>query len=271
MQRLRISGRTMALVAVMSARVLASTVTFDGFQWQSLGQAQLTIVVPGSFPECPPECLLVSNIGATGNDGVRLLLPNGSPNEGGLDIGISSGLGTSETPNAAFLQMTPLGTINGITGQLINSLTAMTISGGGVEAVVDMSPISSTSLTAFYYNNGALVLTQTGIPDRYIIPMMDRPNDWGKIDQMGEDFTWFTPVPVPIFGGGTVLADEVLFEPVGSPVTFSGYSAIDFTGSQVDQFLVGTVPEPSTIWLLCLGLGGLALAKWRIKAGTNSY
>ncbi len=57
MRALHLIGPTMAFVALMSPKVLATPITFDGFQWQPLGQAQLSITTDG---------LQVTNIGSTG-------------------------------------------------------------------------------------------------------------------------------------------------------------------------------------------------------------
>src|SRR5258707_9907181 len=53
-------------------------------------------------------------------------------------------------------------------------------------------------------------------------------------------------VLVKTFGGGIVISDEVAFVPVGSPVTVSDYSAMDFTGSQIGSFVIKpSEPTPS--------------------------
>lgn len=236
---------------VISPKIVHATPTsFNGFQWEQLGQAQISITQAG---------LQVSNLGNTGDDGVRLIVPEDfrflDQTEAFHHVISNSGLGTPSSPVGSFFQMSVYGTINGIPGQLINSLTATTIEGGGVNLKVDMSPIAPTSMTVHYYNNGELVLTETGLPEiEYDIPGMETPNDWGTVNDMGEDFTWLTPVPVPTFGGGTVFADDVVFIPVGSEVIFGGYSALEFTGSQINGFVVEQIPEPSSISLLSLAL-----------------
>jgi hypothetical protein len=228
---------------------------FDGFQWQSLGQAQISVASDG---------LHVTNVGSTGDDGVRLLLPAGF-NPTSLDAAIfGSGLGTS-SPTGAFLQETPRGTVNGIAGQPVDHFTATTLSGGGVGLAVDMSPIAPASLTAFYYNQGALVLTETGLPDIYVPPSkLPTPGTWW--DYHGGGWDWVFAVPVPTFGGGVVESDLALFYPVGSAVTFGNPVSIDYTGSQIGGFVIGgvsSVPEPSFITLLCLAMTGLVLLRRR--------
>jgi hypothetical protein len=163
--------------------------------------------------------------------------------------------------------MTPLGTINGTPGQSIDNLTMTTMSGGGVSLAVDMAPIAAASMTAYYYNNGALVLTETGLPSvGYVIPHMQTPDTWGPIDHMGEDFDYNNSIAFPTFAGGTVTSDDVVFEPVGSGITFGGYSAVDYTGSGIGGFNIAPVPEPSSGGLLFLG----ALLLWSASQSRNA-
>jgi hypothetical protein len=130
-----------------------SLITFDGFQWEALGQAHLSVA---------PDGLHVTNVGSTGNDGVRLLVPDGL-DPTAIDTTIfGSGLGTPSSPNGEF-QTTLRGTINGSPQQPIYILSATPMIGGGVALDADMSPVAPTSLTASCYDHGALVATETGI------------------------------------------------------------------------------------------------------------
>jgi hypothetical protein len=231
-------------IAIAAAPAHASPITFDGFQWEPLGQAKLGLTVGG---------LQVTNIDATGDDGVRLLVPSGV-DPANVDTFISgSGLGTSSSPAKAFLQETLRGTINGTSGQPIKSFTATTMSGGGVSLEADMSPISPMSLTAFYYNKGALVLTEPGISavDGYLAGPAPTPDDWG-----GGGFTWILAAMVNTSGGHTVSTDDLVVEPIGGAVTFGGPFSIDYTASQVGEFvIVGVaVPESSSAALLSISL-----------------
>lgn len=76
--------------------------------------------------------LHVANVGSSGNDGIQLLLPQGLVPTG-VDVLISdTGLGTVSSPIGAFLKMTSLGAIAGISGQSLSHFTATTMRGGAL-------------------------------------------------------------------------------------------------------------------------------------------
>lgn len=115
-----------------------------------------------------------------------------------------------------------------------------------------------------------MVLTQTGIPNPYIIDART-PDDWGGSTQGGGlgggGWTYHLAGPFETFGGGFVASDDINFAPVGSGVAVGGISAIDYTGSEIGGFViegVSSVLESSSIVLLFLGLGALVLLRQRI-------
>jgi hypothetical protein len=238
-------------------------VTFGGFEWQPLGQAQISTTTDG---------LQVINVGSSGNDGARLLLPDGfgTPNSDFKLHAQLSGLGNaSDYPVGAFIQATPWGTIDGSPGQVVDHITATTVSGGGLSIHVDMSPLAPESLRADYYLQGVNVLSEPNIS-----PIATTYAHSWLPDDVEVTFTLIPPSPniglswllaesFARFGGGNITADALDFSAIGSVKTFGGYSAIDYTGSQIGGFVITSVPEPATITLL--GLGGLAMMRKRRK------
>jgi hypothetical protein len=266
MKASEIIGATMALVGAMSIAAYGQ-VSFGGFEWQPLGQAQLN-VASGS--------LKVANIGSSGNDGVRLLLPNDIPSSL-LDLMIAPDLSTF--PTGAFLQQTALGYINGVSGQVIESERVTATGGQGLTYNVDASPLAPSSLTVNYYLQGVEVLSETGIsPVTSASASMALSNgldDWdvgmdkgGPLPSKEYPTAWWTPVQEtldPTFGGGTVITDGFDVVNVGDAYVFGGYSAADYTAAGISSFTIDAVavPEPSTIALVGLGTLGLLARRRR--------
>jgi hypothetical protein len=253
MKTSKIVGLTMAFIAVMSTKAVGNVV-FNGMEWQPLGQAQLNVT------SNPQDELQVTGIGSSGNDGVRLLVPNGAPSpnsELGMDF-IDLG-NPSNYSEGAFIQMTAWGTINDSTGQVVSTVKG-TFNGSGMDISVNLTPLAPTSLTADYYFRGTLVLSETDIN-----PVgAAMTSCWGlnsvKVSFPPDiELNWCRGSPnVQTFSGTNVTADLVMVYPQNLGNELGKYTAIDLTGADIGRL---TLPEPATMALL--GLGGLALLRRR--------
>jgi hypothetical protein len=216
-------------LGIRSSRADGGSVTFDGFTWEPLGQAVLTVTANG---------LEVSNIGSSGQDGVRQVVPAnyvpGSPNP--FHRVVDGGLKNSGVPAGAFMRWQKRGTLAGVPNQLRETFTAEHVLAGRVTFAVDMSPLSPSSLTANYYLDGDLVGSETGLPASAITDGCDRmPDDYG------DGFTWvfsLTGEPIRGFQPGAIITDEVVVVPVGSTVSVGDLSSIDWTAADVEDFTI---------------------------------
>lgn len=226
------TGSIALLVAAGSSKADGGAVTFDGFQWQPLGQAVLTVTANG---------LQVSNIGSSGADGVRQVVPPGytpgSPNP--FHRTIEGGIRDSGAPNGSFLRWQERGTLGGVPDQLITTFTATTVQGHKAVYQVDMSPLAPASLTANYYLNSTLVASETGLTAVVAGAGCDVvPSDYGT------GWTWVfnqpphDGVPVRGFEQGAVITDEMVVTAVGATVTRGDLSAVDWTAASVGSFTI---------------------------------
>ncbi|MBN2020949.1 MAG: hypothetical protein JW749_12085 [Sedimentisphaerales bacterium] len=127
-------------------------VDFCGLTHWPLGNAQLNIDSNGF--------LAVSNIGSSGNDGTRVALPQNitSLHVNYLDVG-----DPYQFPVGSYIQATSTGTINGEPNQTVSTAkTVCTVTGEAV-STIDFSALGPNSLTAEYYLNRKLVLTEVNI------------------------------------------------------------------------------------------------------------
>ena len=126
---MKTSKKISAIVAVIGAMSMGAygQVSFAGFEWLPLGQAQVSVTAGG---------LQVANIGSSGNDGVSLQFPNPMPDGwSGIDVGVSM-----STPANSFVRETGVGTINGVPNQVVDSFTATAAPSGGTRYTFDFRP-----------------------------------------------------------------------------------------------------------------------------------
>lgn len=206
----------------------SSTVTFDGFDWEPLGQAVLTVTATG---------LEVSNIGSSGADGVRQIVPASAPatSSDPYHREVFDGLQGTGVPVGATFTWTVRGELDGVADQVHRSETATTTA-GGVLVEYDLSPLAPSSATATYRLNGVDVDTETGLPVVYA-----SVSDWLTPDDYGTGWTWVRRsggVSVPKFVSGSVTTDEVVVTAVGTTANVGDRSAVDWTASQVGSFTI---------------------------------
>jgi len=265
---MKASKKTSAIVAIIGAMSTGAygQVSFDGFEWLPLGQAQLSVTAGG---------LQVDNIGSSGNDGVSLQFPNGTPaNSWGIDVGLT----TPNSPANSFVRETGVGTINGVPNQVVDSFTATAAPSGGTVYTCDFSPMAPSSLTVNYYSGGpqgTLVLSESGVspgasawgPGAFDATGILSYPDHGPIRPDGGSDDIVQGIPDTFGGGSALTADSFDIIPVGSANTFGGYSADNFTAGGISSFTITGVsvieiPEPATFSLVALG--GLAVARLRL-------
>ena len=123
---------------------------FFGLKHTALGQARLSTV---------PQGLAVSNIDATGDDGVLIALPEhiASLHVNYIDVG-----DPNQFPVGAYIQATSRGTVNGEPNQIV-SMVHSVYTGSDVNTTVDFPALGPNSLTVNYYLNGHLVLKEENV------------------------------------------------------------------------------------------------------------
>ena len=140
-------------LAVFAGAAVGAPINLDDRPHYPLGAATITPT---------PDGLAISNIGSSGQDGV-LILPHPDTREMHVHLG---GGGAGGLPLVTELTTKVKATYNlkeNIKGRTA-SMTATTQPSGETEVVFDYSDSSAESLTAEYYYQGALVLTEENLP-----------------------------------------------------------------------------------------------------------
>lgn len=154
-------------------------------------------------------CLTVSNIGASGDDGVSLDV---NPNE--IEVGmrfVSLDLQGAPGPGS-LLRLSADATILGAPGQPVGE-ASFTGAAAGAQASADFNITGSSTARLELYLAGQLVFSQGGLASA-----VDVPADWPdggcaffdpSASVLGFGWVWDTSINVTIPGGPTILADEV--------------------------------------------------------------
>jgi sugar lactone lactonase YvrE len=116
---------------------IAPASTFAGMTNTSLGNASMSLDLNNH--------LLISNIGASGLDGVSFNL--GQAQFGELDFGSTLALSSG-----AFVQASAIGSINNVPGQTIGSIRFTGVSGGNTNVQFDLSAVSALGPCVIVYN-----------------------------------------------------------------------------------------------------------------------
>jgi hypothetical protein len=206
-----------------------------------LGGAQLNVDSNG---------LTVSNIGSSGDDGVRVALPEHitSLHVNYIDVG-----DPNQFPVGAYIQATSRGTVNGEPNQ-IASMVHSVWTGSDVNTTVDFSALGPNSLTAEYYLDGKLVLTEVNIsPVSPTWSCIRIPNSleitlkiW--IDRnfpfihREPDIDWdYCSIPLPVVTtpeGNIVQVDKIAVYAKDIAVPFGGYTDMRITAAEISSITI---------------------------------
>jgi hypothetical protein len=229
----------------MIARDWQNSKVFYGLASTALGGAKLSTDPCGH--------LKIGNIGSNGQDGVNITLPKNL-------ILWHADMESLEDPNnpipdGAFVDVTSIGTINGLPNQVV-SVSHHEKTGAYMTTTADFSSLEPTSLTAAYYLSGELVLEEENIN-----PSLAswRSGD-GGVDDRGVwvgikiDIHWlwgFIPLPYPskIYiwdhatyivtpQGNHVQADTVAVYAMGTTVSLDEYSDVSITAAGIPEITI---------------------------------
>ncbi|MBN2018704.1 MAG: hypothetical protein JW749_00590 [Sedimentisphaerales bacterium] len=144
-----------------------------------LGNAQLDIDSNG---------LTVSNIGTSGNDGVKIDIDDYRTDVTYLHVNCRDIGDLNQFPIGTFIEVTSRGTVNGEPNQVV-SVVRHEYTEPAMTTTVDFSTVQPASLTAKYYYGGQLVLTESNIDPIYPI--------WYSVWLLNSfDICWWRP-PYP--------------------------------------------------------------------------
>ena len=178
-----------------------------GYALRALGQA--TLDAAGVCPSC---MLTLGNIGATGDDGVRVNVVNGEALEQTWHWRDPSSI-----PDGAVLRIAAVGTLHAVPGIEFASIAFEDI-GADLAVRTEFAGVGATSRTVAVFNGGALVGQVTGQTSA-IAAMLD-DEDWPRgltADARVADFgghtgfiaRWDAAVTIAITGGPTVVGDKL--------------------------------------------------------------
>lgn len=217
----------------------------------------------GSTVTLSPSGLEVANLGSSGNDGV-VLLPHPDTREMHVSIEEPGGGGGGA---GGTLKVKASWNLKENTKRTAETMTANYLPGGLVEVSFDFHECNPSSLTAEYYNNGVLVLTEDGIdpnpsggdPTLRVFP--------GAVMGVALDLSWrYYPGPPPRHGyniggpgwetgmtiGGTILNfDHVVVTAVTPTPMVESLSSYEITTNAMSSFTI--TGETMTLGLACDG------------------
>jgi hypothetical protein len=225
---------------------------FFGLGHTPLGQAQLSVDSNG---------LVVSNIGSSGEDGVRIALPDNITlwDANILDLGDPNDP-LNPIPDGAFIEVTSRGIVDGIPDSNV-SVVRHEDTGAQVTTTVDFSALGPASLTAYYYLEGDLVLIEPDInaidPGFWAVPSWPHdvgvsdepwpprilplpPSPWPplpEVDTLISYYRWPSPfVTTPM--GNLVRADRIRIIAVDLDAAFGGYSHVSLTAAHIPSITI---------------------------------
>jgi hypothetical protein len=250
------------------AEASAAPVNIFGLEHTALGGATLQVVSGTAGDQ-----LVVSNIGPSGADGVSVALPSNTT-LWEAHINDLGNLGSYEP--GSFLQITSIGTIDGVPNQIAATGRATNL-GSQVGINFDLSTVSSAPLKAEYFFNGSLIATE-------IVPNNPSVEWLAARWPFDGDLTVcpFIPRCVDVsitwkgFGSGvslttpddeTFIVDTIELTTTTLDATSVALSGATLTAAGIPRFtinsedLVTQTPEPTSLVLLLFGLVGLACVR----------
>lgn len=218
--------------------------------------------------------LEVANLGSSGNDGVAIDVST-IPNDQYFWGATLKDLGPASTHSpGSFVQMSNLGSVNGVPNQLVSVGRAQTV-GANVDLSVDFSHVTAGPLRIEYRLGGMLVTDE-------IVPASSFSGMMAAGFPTGFYFDWVGFPPLPTLkmvypdtqalltpGGAVVLADnfdvfaDALTVTVGRHSSVSMAAGGDISSFTITNETVTNIPEPTTIVMLGIGAAAVAVCHRR--------
>jgi hypothetical protein len=227
----------------------------------------------------------VANLGSSGDDGVSI----GLPDKLALDVGWQPLDASNTLPVGAYVQEHIVGTVNGITNDVLGTVTMTKVGTSNYVMSADWRQIGVTHYTVQAYRNGVLVAQATNqngaslavcniygdsgcIP---LPPILGGGSDW-ETNQTGG------PLPLVTIAGGAsvtcdhlyVIAEGVSGTPTALQITASQVPSLSLTTVTVSPVLVNLSKSNQNVTLLWYGTGVLQqssdLKNWSVVNGATS-
>ena len=263
-----ISGLVVSAARITASGIASITITnenesvvYQGLANTSLGNASISVdLTPLGGPT-----LEVSNLGSSGQDGVSIAFPT---NLTDLEVGWQD-LDVSNTlPVGAYIQSQTIGTANGITNGVLDTLTVTkqcaVCDGSNYVVSADFSPIGASNYTVQAYLHGVLVaqaIASNGAP-LTVCPIKIKPDvDWKKGVPTASIIIIFGVATSAFAGGPVVTWDSFDLTPNGNAPLGSPPTAFQIVASQVPGLTI-TSENVSLVYqgLANTSLGNAALA-----------
>ncbi|MFI4917203.1 MAG: GC-type dockerin domain-anchored protein [Phycisphaerales bacterium JB060] len=217
-----------AALALVAAAASAQPLSAFGLEHQALGDAVLRSTGEG---------LLVSGLGSSGQDGVRIGL-----GEAGFHVVTFEPPALPTLPEGAFLETTAFGELDGQTGAPIWSLRS-TVRGGSSLVSVDATALRPDALRLEARLGGRTVseVLVTDIdPDRILveIPRLEGcivDPVWGMEPEIWAIVGFPQPAELTLLGGQLVRADQIIIATEGLRAEVGPVSATEMRGAGYGQ------------------------------------
>jgi hypothetical protein len=224
-----------------------ASLVYHGVTLTALGNA--TLAVSGSE-------LVISNLGSSGQDGVSFALPT---NLTALEVEWQPLDMSNTLPIGAYIKEQMIGTANGITNGVLQTLTVTKNGTSNYVMTADSSPIGASNYTVQAYLHGVLVGQATNLPGGQLLTVGGAPYSYDEtylylsVDYFGH------PISVPL-GGSPVLCDQLYIIPENVSLS-NAPTAFQITASQVPAITI-TSQNESLVYqgLINTSLGNAALA-----------
>jgi len=201
-----------------------ATTTFAGLPNTALGGASMSLDLNNH--------LVISNIGASGLDGVSFFL--GQAQFGELDFGSVLALSPG-----AFVQASAIGSLNNVPGQTIGTIRFTGVSGGNTNVQFDLSAVGNQGPDWIVYNGATQVFRGT-VPGNSVEVAGTMSPDWIPFQPQGANAaaTVFLrqKLPISIPGGPTVTGDRIVAFVENLNVSPDWISEISVTGANLSSF-----------------------------------
>jgi hypothetical protein len=183
--------------------------------------------------------LIVSEVGSSGNDGVRLDTGNAAE----LSYTVEAVGGESDTlPAGSEIEVRTLGIRGGASYQLLSTVRYPNLGDGSYEIIPDFSPVGATQVQVRFYRDGDLLRTENRPNNQRVaicIGKGDKNSD--EKDKVGKPtkrlrFHQDTQV---ITQAGPLLVDAIEIEADVPPLSISGgLQAVELRGVDISEFTI---------------------------------